>query len=160
MYWVCYDSILLGADAKPGSCAARCTVDVNSGQCWRNETKHCQHESHEITFKDLESLNAMKNHCRYLATNFPFSAHKIPISEIFLTEMAKWAVISKFMLNNNVTCLLGIGVFVFVLFLWIFVQLWLLSVFCVNKMYVQIIWPHVNYVWMGFYMEFYESVPS
>lgn len=89
VYWVCYDSILLGADAKPGSCAARCTVDVNSGQCWRNETKHCQHESHEITFKDLESLNAMKNHCRYLATNFPFSAHKIPISEIFLTEMGK-----------------------------------------------------------------------
>lgn len=89
VYWVCYDSIVVGADGKPGSCAARCTVDVNNNQCWRNDTNHSRHECHEITFKDLESLNAMKDHCRYLSTNFPFSAHKIPISEIYLTEMAK-----------------------------------------------------------------------
>lgn len=89
VYWVCYDSITMGNDQQLGPCGARCTVDVINNRCWRNGAKHSGHGSHEVTFRDLQSLNAMKNHCRHLADNFPFSAHRIPISEIFLTEMAK-----------------------------------------------------------------------
>lgn len=88
-YWVCYETIVLGEDGKPGKCTARCTLNVKTNECWRNETPHIEHETHEIIYRDLKSLNAMKDHCRYLAKHFPFSAKKIPISEIFLTEMAK-----------------------------------------------------------------------
>lgn len=83
-YYACYETI-----DGTGSCKARCTLDLQSEKCTRNNKPHISHESHDVTFRDMESLQAMKNHCKYLATNFPFSAHKIPISEIFLTEMAK-----------------------------------------------------------------------
>lgn len=84
-YWVCYDTIKSGA----GSCKSRCIVDEKTKKCNRNDTPHGAHENHELDFKDLVSLNAMKDHCRYLAQNFPYSAHKIPIKAIFMAEMIK-----------------------------------------------------------------------
>lgn len=83
-YYACYERI----DGS-GSCKARCTLDLQSEQCTRNKKQHNIHENHDVIFRDMESLRAMKNHCKYLATNFPFSSHKIPINEIFLNEMAK-----------------------------------------------------------------------
>lgn len=88
VYWTCYDPIIK-TDNKINPCGARCTFDVKTGECWRNDVLHSVHRNHELIYHDLLSLNAMKDHCRYLAKNFPISAHKIPIKEIFLAEMAK-----------------------------------------------------------------------
>lgn len=84
-YYACYD----GINGTPGSCKARCTLDLETKKCTRNNTPHSNHEIHDVDYRDMESLQAMKDHCKYLATNFPFSAHKIPIDDIFLTEIAK-----------------------------------------------------------------------
>lgn len=84
-YWVCYDTIKLAS----GSCKSRCIVDEATQKCKRNDAPHTAHDNHELDYKDLVSLNAMKDHCRYLAQNFPYSAHKIPIKEIFMAEMIK-----------------------------------------------------------------------
>lgn len=84
IYYGCYDAL-----DGPNGCKARCTLDTKSGKCTRNDKPHNGHDNHEVTYRDMVSLNAMKDHCKYLSENFPFSAHKIPIDEIFLTEMAK-----------------------------------------------------------------------
>lgn len=89
-YLVCYDSVLKKKVANIEKCTARCTLDEVNGLCFRNSTPHSDHENHEVAFRDLQSLNAMKDHCRYLASNFPLSARKVPIKEIFLAEMAKY----------------------------------------------------------------------
>lgn len=95
-FLVCYDTVAsVGVnednndDYDSLTCCARCTFDEKTGLCRRNSSPHTDHDDHEIKFRDLQSLNAMKDHCRYLATNFPFSARKIPIKEIYLSEMAK-----------------------------------------------------------------------
>lgn len=88
-YWVCYDTIKSANGGKSGPCRARCIMDDSTKTCERNKTPHTSHENHEINFNDLQSLNSMKDHCRYLARNFPYSAHKIPIKDIFLAEMVK-----------------------------------------------------------------------
>lgn len=84
VYYGCYDA-LNGSNG----CKARCTMDTKTNKCKRNNKPHNGHDNHEVTYRDMESLNAMKDHCQYLFKNFPFSAMKIPIEEIFLTEMAK-----------------------------------------------------------------------
>lgn len=84
VYYNCYDA-LNGSNG----CKARCTIDLKTNKCTRNYKQHNGHGNHEVTYRDMESLNEMKNHCKYLRKHFPFSATKIPIKEIFLTEMAK-----------------------------------------------------------------------
>lgn len=100
-YLACYHTVKSGKDDyddddddddeydEDEKCLARCTFDEDSSLVHRNSTPHSNHRNHEITFRDLQSLNAMRDHCRYLSTNFPFSARKIPIKEIFLAEMVK-----------------------------------------------------------------------
>lgn len=87
-YYCCYHKIMVG-DNKQAACAARCKINLKTSVCNRNGTVHTDHTNHEVVFRDLESINSMKNHCRYLAEHFPFSAHRIPIKDIFLGEMAK-----------------------------------------------------------------------
>lgn len=91
IYLVCYDTIERSKDKKNDPnyvvCTARC--HLIGGQIFRTRSDHKANEDHEIIFRDLISLNAMKDHCRYLAKHFPFSAHKIPVSEIFYVEMSK-----------------------------------------------------------------------
>lgn len=93
VHLICYDSEDATKMEKSNpnfkKCAARCHLREDNGLCYRTEAPHRDHEDHEITFRDLVSLNAMKERCRYLCENFPHSAHKIPIKEIFLLEMAK-----------------------------------------------------------------------
>lgn len=88
-YLACYNTVLKNQDSHIQGCSARCTLDETKGLCFRNSTYHSHHENHEVVFRDLQSLNAMKEHCRYFALNFPFSAKKTPIKEIFLAEMSK-----------------------------------------------------------------------
>lgn len=93
IYLTCYEETLTKKTAKANptfkQCTSRTHIDLNTNMCYRNDTCHTNHSHHEITYRDLLSLNAMKNHCRFLATNFPFSSHKIPIKEFFLLEIAK-----------------------------------------------------------------------
>lgn len=93
MYLACYDTIRTKKqkieDPDFKECQARCSIDSATGVFWRNLTCHRDHDTHELIYRDLQSLNSMKDQVRYLAANFPFSARRIPIKEIFLTEMAK-----------------------------------------------------------------------
>lgn len=90
IHWACNASNIPAIYGQPDSCPARCTMDLIKSEIYRNNAAHIHEANHEIVFRDLESLNAMKNHCRYLAANFPYSAHLIPVKEIFLSEMAKF----------------------------------------------------------------------
>lgn len=56
-------------------------------KCVKTDTPHADHDDHEIIY--LISLNNMKDNCRLLAEEFPISAKKIPVEEIFLMEMSK-----------------------------------------------------------------------
>lgn len=89
VYYSCYHNLSDESNCEKVPCKARCSIDVDSKKCTRNNQPHNGHENHEVTLRDIKSLQAMKDHCKYLATNFPFSAQKIPINDIFLTEMAK-----------------------------------------------------------------------
>lgn len=93
VYLTCYDESLTKKKAKQDSlfrpCPARAHLDVESNLCYKTNACHTNHEDHGLKYRDLQSLNAMKEHCRFLATHFPFSSHKIPIKEIFLLEIAK-----------------------------------------------------------------------
>lgn len=88
-YLVCYNTVLKDDDPHIQECAARCTLDEAKGLCTRNATCH-NHGNHEVEFKDLQSSNAMKSNCHYLATNFSFSVKKPPVKDIFLNEMARY----------------------------------------------------------------------
>lgn len=88
-YWICYDTISSAKNLVPGSCRARCTVTEATQYCERNGVPHTCNEDHELCLRDMNSLNAMKDHCRYLSKHFPYSAHKISIKDIFLMEMIK-----------------------------------------------------------------------
>lgn len=107
-YLACYDTVLSKPnnnkkeknssnkrkrDKNYAQCPARCHVDEKSGECWRTEASHsCRHGphgAHDLIYRDLVSLNAMKDTCRFIAEHFPNSAHKMPIREIFLLEMSK-----------------------------------------------------------------------
>lgn len=92
-YLVCYDTVQMKKSKQQDphfeEYSARCTVDEGTGLCWRNNSCHRDHDNHELIFRDLQSLNAMKDHCHFLATKFPLSARRIPIKDIFLAEMAK-----------------------------------------------------------------------
>lgn len=93
VYFVCYDTVLTKRLKKQEpnfqECGARCTLNESTGLCSKKASCHRDHENHDVIFRDLQSLNTMKDKCRYLAENFPFSARRIPIKEIFLAEMAK-----------------------------------------------------------------------
>lgn len=89
VYLACYNTIISKNEKNNNeSCSARCHVKLNT--CVRTGTPHTKHVDHEIIYNDLVSLNAMKNTCRLLAENFPISAKKISIKEIYLMEMSRW----------------------------------------------------------------------
>lgn len=91
LYLECYEASLSKNKDNNGNfkvCGARLQIDQSTKLCEANGTCH-KHENHEVKFRDLVSLNAMKEKCRYLAEHFPFSSRKIPVKEIFLLEMAK-----------------------------------------------------------------------
>lgn len=92
-YLVCYDTILMKNEKRENpnfkDCPARCVVDEATGLLRCTVSHHREHGNHESIFNDLISLNGMKDRCRYLAAQYPFSARKIPVKDIFLAEMAK-----------------------------------------------------------------------
>lgn len=87
VYLVCYDTIVSKNEIHKTTCSARCQLKQKT--CVRTAAPHTHHDNDEIIYNDLVSLNAMKSSYRLLAKNFPLSAKKIPIKEIFLMEMAK-----------------------------------------------------------------------
>lgn len=93
VYLVCNDTIVSKqkkfANNEFELCSARCCVDENANMCRKTQDIHTKHGDHEIIYKDMVSRNAMKDRCRFIAENFPMSANKIPIKEIFLMEMSK-----------------------------------------------------------------------
>lgn len=93
IYLVCYDTIVNKPKISEGVsvrvCRARRRINESTKECSKTSSDHCVHGNHEILFRDLVSLNKMKEQCRFLSEKFPFSAHLVPISEIFIIEMAK-----------------------------------------------------------------------
>lgn len=90
--FICYQTILAKGNENKQStettCTARVKLDVNK-VCTRNKIAHTEHECHEIHFRDLETLKAVKDKCRLLQSIIPITAHKVSMKEIFLQEMAK-----------------------------------------------------------------------
>lgn len=86
IYYSCYDNL---NENKTAKCKARCSINVQTKECTRNGAQHTGHDHQDVTYRDMVSWNSMKDHAKYLATNFPMSAQKISIKEIFLNEMAK-----------------------------------------------------------------------
>lgn len=99
-YLACYDTVFNKSISK---CSAKRVYNTANRYSRSTNPNHTKHGNHEIIYRDLVSLNNMKNQCRYLAQNFPTSAHKIPIKEIFLQEMARYIYPS----NCNILILLN-----------------------------------------------------
>lgn len=91
--YACYQSILLKnkkrskSDVKVIPCTARAIIHGN--ECSRNKIKHSKHDNHELIFRDLETLNAVKEKCKILQEINPIVSHKASAKIIFLQEMAK-----------------------------------------------------------------------
>lgn len=99
VYLVCYDTVTSKSKRKgkkTDKCPARRHLDERTGQSVCTKA-HINHGNHEIMYRDLVSLNAMKDQCRYLADNFPGYAHRISIKGIFLRELAKYET------SNNIS---------------------------------------------------------
>lgn len=94
LYLACYDTILNKSNSQ---CSAKRAYNQANGYSRSTNCKHSKHGNHKIIYRDLVSLNNIKKQCRYLAKNFPTSAHKVPIKEIFLQEMAKY-IFSQFLI--------------------------------------------------------------
>lgn len=97
MYLICHDQMEYKNEMRKSEKNRKKEVISCSGRCFMNRitgemrlTGGHSHKDHELMYKDLISLNAMKNKCRFIAENFPLSAHKMSIREIFLMEMVKY----------------------------------------------------------------------
>lgn len=86
-YYECYHVLQKSQpDYKP--CPVRCVVE--DGECRRNGRVHSHEMNHKIQYRDMQSLNAMKETCRWLREHCPSSAYKIPLYDIFMLEISKW----------------------------------------------------------------------
>lgn len=83
-YYECYHNMQKNSLM---SCSASCSII--RGELRRNDREHCHEENHKIKYKDLLSLNAMRETCYWLREHFPPSAHKIPLYDIYMLEMSK-----------------------------------------------------------------------
>lgn len=89
--YACYQSILLKNKNQSKSitpCTSRAKIDGNK-VCSRNTICHSKHANHEVIFRDLVTLNAVKDKCRMLQEILPIESHKASAKLIFLREMAK-----------------------------------------------------------------------
>lgn len=93
-YLVCYEAVASKGKKKRDKiqCPARRHLDEKTGKVSCTQSQHGNHENHEIMYRDLISLNAMKDRCRYLAENFPGCAHRISVKGIFLRELSKYVL--------------------------------------------------------------------
>lgn len=83
-YLKCYEDV----NCKSNPCEGRRRLHDADGRSWPTHG-HSKHKNHKITYRDLISLNNMKERCSYLAQNYPGQAHKVSTKIIYLTEMAK-----------------------------------------------------------------------
>lgn len=85
-YYQCYHVLRKEqSDFKP--CPVYCVV--KDGECHKNDAVHSHQEDHKIQYRDMQSLNAMKETCRWLRIHCPSSAHKISLYDIFMLEISK-----------------------------------------------------------------------
>lgn len=85
-YYECYHNLQkyeYGFEHCPVSCS------IQQGELRRNEAEHSHQGNHKVYFRDLQSLNAMKETCYWLRDHCPSSAHKIPSYDIFMLEISK-----------------------------------------------------------------------
>lgn len=87
----CYDNNLpkdyKSSEQQSRKCNAK--VIVKEDICRRNNTDHQCHANHELVFRDLQTLNEIKERCQKVSEWCPISAHKISAKEIFMTMLAK-----------------------------------------------------------------------
>lgn len=89
--YTCYQSMLPN-DYKSDSehnCTARIIVNNNDKQCRRNNVAHTNHQNHELVFRDLQTLNAVREKSRKISEWCPLSASKVSAKEILAMELAK-----------------------------------------------------------------------
>lgn len=97
-YLACYDNVTSHSKkGKRPKCPGKRHVNLETEESRITCHHLADHSNHEVLYRDLISLNAMKDQCRFLAKHFPWSAHKVPIKEIFLLEMAKYATLHPHM---------------------------------------------------------------
>lgn len=88
--YTCYDN-KLREEYKSGNGHQKCTARIflTDDGCRRNSIAHVDHQDHELAFRDLETLNAVKDKCRLLREWCPLSACKISAKELLAVEMSR-----------------------------------------------------------------------
>lgn len=86
VYFKCYH-VLQRDQPNYIHCPVMCTLI--DGVCHRNNAEHSHSTNHRVEYNDLQSLNAMKETCRWLREHCPSSANKIPLHDIFMLEISK-----------------------------------------------------------------------
>lgn len=85
-YYECYH-VLQKAQPDYKACPVYCVI--KDGECNRNGAIHSHPTNHKVEYRDMVSLNAMKETCRWLRTYIPSSAHKVSLYDIFMLEISK-----------------------------------------------------------------------
>lgn len=68
-------------------CTAR--VFLDNGRVYRNQIRHQCHENHETIFRDLQTLEAVKEKARLIKKWCPLSASKVSAKELLAVELAR-----------------------------------------------------------------------
>lgn len=69
-------------------CTAR--VFVKDGIVRRSSFQHTNHENHELIFRDLQTLEAVKEKSQKLLEWCPFSSSKVSAKELLAIELSKY----------------------------------------------------------------------
>lgn len=85
-YYECYH--VMEKD-QPNYVPCHVRYAVEGEECRRVNDEVHSHENHKVEYRDMQSLNAMKETCRWLREHCPSSAYKIPVYEIFMLEISK-----------------------------------------------------------------------
>lgn len=91
--FICYESILPQEyrnknEPNHSNCTARAILRENI--CYRNQISHQGHQNHELVYRDLKTLNAVKEKCKKLVEWCPLSAAKISAKELLAVELSKY----------------------------------------------------------------------
>lgn len=92
--YICYQHILRGKKNKKNrdkylECGARLSLNINTKICIKRNLPHSNHTNHEIIKKDIDSYNNMKDMSRKLRKMDLASVQKIPVEEVFNSEISK-----------------------------------------------------------------------
>lgn len=89
--YTCYAKLCPDKYKTRKNTQSKCTARVflTDGNARRNGIRHHCHEDHELIFRDLQTLNAVREKCTKILEWCPLSASKVSAKELLSMELVK-----------------------------------------------------------------------